>query len=314
MPSPQKSESKHPLAPSTSSQHPSSSSKHPFASSQLPSQNSPHPHLASAQDFPPDHFVKDPETDEEHQTLLHPLWLHGVTPPDNLDEEFDPGQYDEEDDNYDDMDLSAFQSRAVLKSAVEALEYMMEDESYSPEVCMGLESELDSCSSQLHVPNESTISLPKKQLPAAARKILEGYCSRLKRELLDVCSNYDLDKRAVWSFVHLGGIPPRAQNHHSLFTTNLAWQHALDNQPVLAQDEVEQKYHDKRQSIVAGALGEGVSVASAMRAWLIKMKKDWERIELQIKTASMRPESRYREMGKAVEKLGTQVSDIFFFF
>ncbi len=210
------------------------------------------------------------------------------------------------------MDLSAFQSRAVLKSAVEALEYMMEDESYSPEVHMGLKSELDACSSQLHVPNESTISLPKKQLPAAARKILEGYHSRLKRELLDVCSNYDLDERAVWNFIHLGGIPPQAQNHHSLFTTNLAWQCALDNQPVLAQDEVEQKYHDKRQSIVAGALGEGVSVASAMRAWLIKMKKDWERIELQIKTASMRPESHYREMGKAVEKLGTQVSDIFF--
>ena len=106
------------------------------------------------------------------------------------------------------MDLSAFQSRAVLKSAVEALEYMMEDESYSPEVCMGLKSELDACSSQLCVPNESTISLPKKWPPAAARKILEGYCYRLKRELLNVCSNYDLDERAVWNFIHLGGIPP----------------------------------------------------------------------------------------------------------
>jgi len=91
---------------------------------------------------------------------------------------------------------------------VEALEYMMEDESYSPEVCMGLKSELDACSSQLCVPNESTISLPKKQLPAAARKILEVYHSRLKRELLDVCSNHDLYERAVWNFVHLRGIPP----------------------------------------------------------------------------------------------------------
>ena len=63
---------------------------------------------------------------------------------------------------------------------------------------------------------------------------------------------------------------------------------------------------------MAGALGEGVSVASAMRAWLVEMKKDWERIELQIKIASMRPESHYREIGKAVKKLGTQVSDIFF--
>src|SRR5260370_2289045 len=118
LPSPQKSESKH---PSASSQHPSSSSKHPFASSQPPSQNSPHPHLASAQDFSPDHFVNDSETDEEHQTLLCLPSLHGITPPDNLDEEFDPGQYDEEDDNYDDMDLSTFQSRAALKSTVEAL-------------------------------------------------------------------------------------------------------------------------------------------------------------------------------------------------
>ena len=101
----------------------------------------------------------------------------------------------------------------------------------------------------------------------------------------------------------------------SLFTTDLAWQHALDNQPVLAQDEVEQKYCDKRQSVVAGALGE-LSMASAMRAWLVKMKKDWEKIELQIMTASMRmrPESHYREMGKAIEKLGTQVSDVFLFF
>ena len=65
---------------------------------------------------------------------------------------------------------------------------------------------------------------------------------------------------------------------------------------------------------MAGALGEGLSMASAMRAWFIEMRKDWERIELQIKTASMRLESCYREMGKAVKKLGTQVSDVFFFF
>ena len=321
------------------------SSNHPSASSE---NSPPHTPPATAEDFPPDHFIEDPGTDEEHQTLLHrqatilepsiseqgpaSLLPHSTTGhntlgsplsdehedgeslPEYPEEDFDPGHYDEEDDNYEDMELSAFQSRAVLKSTVEALKYTMEDPSYSPEMHKGLTFEHDACSSQLHDGDVAEVSAPKKQLPAMARKILEGYHARLKRDLLGICSDYDLDERAVGNYVHLGGIPPQAQNHHSLFTTNLARQHALTNQPVLAQDEVERRYHDKRQSIVNKALGEGISVASAMRAWLVEMKKDWEQIELQIKTASMKPESHYREMGKAVEKLGTQVSNTIDFF
>src|SRR5258708_34439127 len=101
--------------------------------------------------------------------------------PDYPEEDFDPGQYDEEDDNYEDMELSAFQSRAVLKSTVEApLDYTMEDPSYSPEVCRGLMFEHNACSSQLCDGEEAEVSAPKKQLPATAGKILECYHDILK--------------------------------------------------------------------------------------------------------------------------------------
>ena len=114
------------------------SSDHPSASSE---NSPPHTPPATAEDFPPDHFIEDPGTDEEHQTLLHrqatilepsiseqgpaSLLPHSTTGhntlgsplsdehedgeslPEYPEEDFDPGHYDEEDDNYEDMELSA---------------------------------------------------------------------------------------------------------------------------------------------------------------------------------------------------------------